>query len=172
MKMLVIFGVLLAGGESVFFAMIGAIIMTLIISAISKMSSSNREKELDKILMLTNQANEHFDNDNYIHAIEYYLKVLNISRCDIEALERIALSYHMMKDYDNSQKYIEIFHHNFDKLKYTSSIITYLHGHIHFMKGDLEQASNYKNRAVSTLSEREDWMSKRDLNILKKLNLY
>jgi len=169
-----IFGILLtgrtSGGEGVFFAVVGAIIITIIYSAITKISSSNSEKKLNKEIELSNKAKEYFDNDNFINAIEYYLKVLNTDKNNIEALEGIALSYHLMKEYDNSKKYIDKFQDIFDKI-YTSGIITYLQGHFYFMEGNLEKASNCKQKAIE-FGQSDNILHKGLLEVINRLNLY
>jgi len=182
METLAIFGVLLtgrpSGGEGVFGAIVGAIILSIIFWIVPKIISSGK-KAASKIIVEINPndvkslmqlGQAEVSKRNYSNAIEYYLRALNNDQFNIEALSSIAFAYHMKKDYKNSKKYIEIFQDNFDGSKDDNSmaiIMTYLYGHICFMDGNLEQSSNWKQTAIAFAQ-----IDKGILDIINKLNLY
>lgn len=173
-----ILNVILSGGEGIFFAVVIAIICTVFFWIIPKITSSTK-KVASKILVEINPndvknliklGQAEVSKRNYRSAIEYYLRALNNDQFNIEALASISFAYHMIKDYENSKKYIEIFQDNFDGSKDDNSmaiIMTYLYGHICFMEGNLEQSSNCKQNAMA-LAEIDGGL----LDIINGLNLY
>ena len=147
---------------------LGGVLIYFLISAINNKKDEREEKRSQEVNELTNQGDEEFDSKNFTNAVEYYSKALKMDQYNISALEGIALTYHIMGNYETSKEYIKEYQSLFPKKLQGSVTMAYLCGHFCYMEGDLEQASNYKKRAIELASG----IYKSELDRLNKLNLY
>ena len=147
---------------------LGGVLIYFLISAINNKKEEKEEKRTQDANELSDQGDKEFDNKNFANAIEYYSKALKINRYNISALEGIALTYHIMGNYETSKEFIREYQSLFPE-KYQGSVtMAYLCGHFCFMEGDLEQSAKYKNRAIELASG----IYKSELDRLNKFNLY
>lgn len=118
---------------------------------------------------LIKRAYSEISKKEYLLAINYFQRAIDLSSDNLDALAGIAFSYHLVKDYTNSKNAIEKYqnHATINTIDNSmAGIMTYLYGHHLFMEGNIEEAQTCKNngKVMASISN--------SLDIINNLNLY
>ena len=102
-----------------------------------------------------NKANKYFEQENYYDAISYYNKIVKKEPANIEATQKIALSYRKLKDYQNA----EIFYAKATEINPSESSNFLYYG----------QALKNNNKVAAAKTQFENFLAKNPSSLVGKL---